>query len=177
MLTGGSERSDFVIASYASHYLGKHPYLWTAVAVGAVFVLHTLLEIVTSGFDLTWLAVAFSVHIFYLGACLAGAWYGRRHHAEFLEKKLARMKRKASREGRTSPSEPVPLLPATTTTVLPPAPPVLLPAPNATAPQQPSPTFGSDHMDQLKKLGDLRDAGVLTAEEFQTKKTEILGRI
>ena len=45
------------------------------------------------------------------------------------------------------------------------------PAPVAAAPAQP------DVMDQLRKLGELRDAGILTPEEFETKKTELLGRL
>lgn len=32
-------------------------------------------------------------------------------------------------------------------------------------------------VDQLKKLGELRDAGVLTPEEFESKKADILGRM
>jgi hypothetical protein len=32
-------------------------------------------------------------------------------------------------------------------------------------------------LDQLKKLSELRDAGVLTEDEFQAKKTETLARI
>lgn len=35
----------------------------------------------------------------------------------------------------------------------------------------------TDHADQLLKLAQLRDAGVLTPEEFETKKKEILDRI
>jgi Short C-terminal domain len=31
--------------------------------------------------------------------------------------------------------------------------------------------------EQIEKLAHLRDAGALTDEEFQAKKTEILGRI
>jgi Bacterial PH domain/Short C-terminal domain len=42
---------------------------------------------------------------------------------------------------------------------------------NAAAPAQP------DIADQLKKLGELRDAGVLTAEEFDSKKAELLARM
>ena len=30
-------------------------------------------------------------------------------------------------------------------------------------------------LDQLRQLGELRDAGVLTAEEFEAKKSLILG--
>jgi hypothetical protein len=34
-----------------------------------------------------------------------------------------------------------------------------------------------DYVAQLEKLGQLRDSGILTDEEFQTKKSEILRRI
>jgi len=34
-----------------------------------------------------------------------------------------------------------------------------------------------DIMDQLKRLGELRDAGVLTPEEFDAKKTDLLARL
>ena len=34
-----------------------------------------------------------------------------------------------------------------------------------------------DYADQLKKLADLRDSGILTEEEFQAKKTDILGKM
>jgi hypothetical protein len=34
-----------------------------------------------------------------------------------------------------------------------------------------------DYVAQLEKLGQLRDAGVLTDEEFQAKKIEMLRRI
>lgn len=34
-----------------------------------------------------------------------------------------------------------------------------------------------DPLDQLKRLGELRDAGVLTESEFQAKKAEILARL
>nr|WP_284501114.1 SHOCT domain-containing protein [Bowdeniella massiliensis] len=32
-------------------------------------------------------------------------------------------------------------------------------------------------MDQLRKLGELRDAGVLTEAEFEAKKADLLGRL
>jgi hypothetical protein len=32
-------------------------------------------------------------------------------------------------------------------------------------------------MEQLKKLAELRDAGILTAEEFDAKKAELLSRL
>ena len=34
-----------------------------------------------------------------------------------------------------------------------------------------------DPMEQLRKLGELRDAGILTEEEFAAKKADILGRL
>jgi len=34
-----------------------------------------------------------------------------------------------------------------------------------------------DPLVQLKQLGELRDSGVLTEEEFAGKKAEILGRL
>lgn len=40
-----------------------------------------------------------------------------------------------------------------------------------------APGGAPDYIDQLTRLGQLRDAGVLTEEEFQAKKAEILGRI
>jgi hypothetical protein len=32
-------------------------------------------------------------------------------------------------------------------------------------------------VDQLKKLAELRDAGIVSEEEFEAKKTELLGRM
>jgi hypothetical protein len=43
------------------------------------------------------------------------------------------------------------------------------------APQAPPPA--GDPMAMLQKLGQLRDAGILTDEEFQSKKAEILSRL
>lgn len=34
-----------------------------------------------------------------------------------------------------------------------------------------------DPMDQLRKLGELRDAGILTTDEFDAKKADLLGRL
>ena len=40
------------------------------------------------------------------------------------------------------------------------------------------PTAGQpDVMDQLKKLGELRNAGILSEDEFAAKKADLLGRI
>ena len=40
-----------------------------------------------------------------------------------------------------------------------------------------TPSVQPDVMEQLGKLGDLRDAGILTEDEFLSKKTELLGRL
>jgi hypothetical protein len=41
----------------------------------------------------------------------------------------------------------------------------------------PAPASGDDVYAQLAKLGELRDAGILTAQEFEAKKAQLLGRI
>jgi hypothetical protein len=41
--------------------------------------------------------------------------------------------------------------------------------------QQPAVSSEEDTIEQLKKLGELRDSGVLTEEEFQKEKRKILG--
>jgi hypothetical protein len=45
------------------------------------------------------------------------------------------------------------------------------------APAAPPPPSGDAIIDQIRKLGELRDAGVLTPEEFEAKKADLLGRI
>lgn len=47
----------------------------------------------------------------------------------------------------------------------------------ATAPAAPAAAPANDIMGQIKQLGELRDAGVLTAEEFDAKKTDLLRRL
>ena len=53
------------------------------------------------------------------------------------------------------------------------------PPPDAAAVPAPAPAsqpaLSDDVYDQLKKLGELREAGILTDDEFQAKKTQILG--
>jgi len=55
----------------------------------------------------------------------------------------------------------------------------LLSAPREQTPPAPvaSPSVAADPIEQLKRLGELRDAGVLTPEEFDAKKTDLLGRM
>jgi hypothetical protein len=159
--------ADCFIASYASHYLGEHPYRWIAVAVVCAYVAQLLLLLSPSRYVKSYgnllkiygnpywrgaehLGASHVVlglgYLATLGVCLAGAWYGRRHHDKFLANKLVRVERKAEKA--------------------------------AAKRQPPTPPTGTpDPLDQLTKLAGLRDAGVLTEEEFQAKKNEILGRI
>jgi Bacterial PH domain/Short C-terminal domain len=48
--------------------------------------------------------------------------------------------------------------------------------PSAPAPVADAPGAQADPLDQLKKLGELRDAGILTPEEFEAKKAALLER-
>ena len=43
------------------------------------------------------------------------------------------------------------------------------------APPQEGAAKEDDSLEQLKKLGELRDSGVLTDEEFEAQKKELLG--
>lgn len=47
-------------------------------------------------------------------------------------------------------------------------------APTAAAPQS-TPGAHPDKLEQLKQLGELRDSGVLTPEEFEREKQQLLG--
>ena len=42
-------------------------------------------------------------------------------------------------------------------------------------PQAPAPAAAADPIEQLAKLGELRDKGVLTDEEFAQQKAKLLG--
>lgn len=55
----------------------------------------------------------------------------------------------------------------------------VLSAPREQTPSAPatSPPPAADPIEQLKRLGELRDAGVLTPEEFEAKKADLLGRM
>ncbi len=48
---------------------------------------------------------------------------------------------------------------------------------HAAPPTAPSAESADDPYEALRKLASLRDAGVLTEEEFETKKQDLLGRI
>jgi hypothetical protein len=45
------------------------------------------------------------------------------------------------------------------------------------ASEQPAVAAAPDHVAQLQQLAQLRDAGILTDDEFTSKKQEILSRI
>ncbi|MBC7275680.1 MAG: SHOCT domain-containing protein [Nocardioides sp.] len=47
----------------------------------------------------------------------------------------------------------------------------------AAAPESERPTTDADPIEQLQRLGKLRDAGVVTDDEFAAKKAEILARL
>jgi hypothetical protein len=50
------------------------------------------------------------------------------------------------------------------------------PPPDAETPAAaPAAALADDVYDQLKKLGELHEAGILTDEEFQAKKSQLLG--
>jgi hypothetical protein len=48
---------------------------------------------------------------------------------------------------------------------------------SASAPAANSPEKTPDSLDMLRKLGELKDAGILTAAEFEAKKAELLARL
>ncbi len=61
-------------------------------------------------------------------------------------------------------------------TAAPPAAPAAVSPPEAAAPT-PEIDTAEEVADALKGLGDLRDRGIITQAEFETKKTELLGRL
>jgi hypothetical protein len=50
-------------------------------------------------------------------------------------------------------------------------------APAAPAPQEEQASGSADVPEQIKKLAELRDQGILTDEEFQVKKKELLAKL
>jgi len=49
------------------------------------------------------------------------------------------------------------------------------PAPAAPSPTPQAPAAQQDYITELKKLAELRDMGIITAEEFEAKKKQLLG--
>ena len=48
-------------------------------------------------------------------------------------------------------------------------------APPTAAPAAPAPAAGPSTIEQLKELGELRDQGILTEQEFAAEKSKLLG--
>jgi Short C-terminal domain len=181
----------FFISWYASHYLGKHPYRWTVAAVGGVFIIIVAANLGSFGagwrFVLYLSSVTFAHSSLVLNASLAGVWCGRGRHDKFLAKKLARLERKALRKKAGKRPESTPQSQATGMQASGQdfsAPQDLVPIavnvatqPNGAPPSPPHNLPTRDPFEQIEKLAHLRDTGVLTEEEFQAKKTEVLGRI
>jgi hypothetical protein len=187
----------FLIASYASHYFDKRPYLWTATAVGCALAIR---ELVLLGFRSTsagksliemygslagLLLAAVVVNLGYLFICMVGVWLGTRYHDEFLAKKLARMEGNAAREAAkqhesTLQNQTTATQASTQDSNAPEnsAPKLVTPIsrPND-LPSAPDNHRTSDPIKQIEKLAHLRDTGALNEEEFQAKKTDILSRI
>ncbi len=163
---------SFLLASYASHYIAKHTYRWTTVSAGLVAVILVLAFVGdpfvqrAQGLNLVLRILMCVVAVTgFVGACLIGTWHGRRHHDEFLKKKLERIERSAAQRGVVltgTPAQEVNSAPASR---------------NHPASQQAEALPGSDLVSLLSRLAELRDAGVLTETEFQAKKAEILARM
>lgn len=86
----------FAISMYGGHYLGEHPYRWTAVAV-LVMILARI--VIVSVFDATsgeqpqlpQLLATIWVHIVTLGVAFAGVYFGRQRQATFIAAKASRL--------------------------------------------------------------------------------------
>jgi hypothetical protein len=172
--------SYVLLATYASHYLARRPFLWTATAVGVAFAVRQLVVLafgpslttdLSAATGITLADLLANVTLIYLAilcACLAGAWLGTRDHDPFLTRKLARIESKVTTGTTTrDPHDLDDTGPE-----------------SATAADSPDDTRSGpdghqtlDPFIQLAKLTLLRDAGALTTDEFQAKKTEILSRI
>ncbi len=81
----------FPLASFTSHYLGKHPYMWIAGAVCAVLLIRLMIVAVTRGLSVQTFFLIVLNYLIYLVACLGGTWSGIKRHDQFLADKLARM--------------------------------------------------------------------------------------
>jgi hypothetical protein len=138
----------FFIAAYGSHYFGKRPYLYTSIAFGCAFIYQLLMYLVVFEKDGSSALEILMVFGAFNVVYLSFALAGVRVGRNRHAKFLAKKLERIERK-----------------------------ASRAAAAQQQSKASGPDPLDQLKKLGDLRDAGVVTQEEFQAKKAEILGRI
>lgn len=172
-------------ASYASHFLARRPYLWTAIAVGCALLIREVKGFIKAIYGSS-IVVLLAEAVCYLSGilfvCMVGVWVGGSYHEAFLAKQLARAKSKAPEQDPSTLQSQTSA--ATHTLVQGP------PAPQDSAPKLAtligeskdllSASDGhhtSDPVEQIEKLARLRDMGALTEEEFQAKKTEILVRI
>ena len=187
----------FLVASYASHYFAKRPYLWTAAAIGCALAIRLVVVLAlerTSGVKSfanslgSFAGVVMAIFIAYLGALfisLVGVWVGRRYHNEFLAKKAARMEGKAAKKRAVQDQSAVQSeITATQSSAQ-----DSNDSQNSAAelvtligrpdglPCAPDNSRISDPIKQIEELANLRDTGALTEDEFQAKKTEILCRI
>jgi hypothetical protein len=192
----------FLSSSYASHYFGNRPYLWTAAAVGCALAVREVVVVMVvrgskSGSQVQnfartaygsvagILAAEVVASLGILVVCMVGAWLGRRYHDGFLAKKLAHVEGKAAREAAnqrqsTHQSQTTAAQASAQDSSTPqnsaPKLVTLVSRPND-SPSAPDSHRTADPIKQIEKLAHLRDTGALTEEEFQAKKTEILCRI
>jgi hypothetical protein len=170
----------FLVASHASHYFAKRPYLWTATAIGVALAIRELvLFVFRSGFGgvyTTLAALEVPTYLGFFAIAMVAVWFGGRYHDAFLAKKLTRIEGKVARQRHSAPQDDEAL------------------THDSIAAQEPATKvatlFGSvdqlsvsdnhrtsDPVKQIERLWNLRDTGALTQEEFQAKKAELLCRI
>ena len=81
--------------------------------------------------------------------------------------------RKIERRGVRGVASPTVGAGALDRTILPPPPAAAAPDPTASPTAKPD----VDVVEQIRKLGELRDAGLLTADKFEAKKIDLLSRL
>ena len=154
----------FLSASYASHYLDSRPYAWITVAAFGIALYMFLLTLPLTERPLSLrVATIAALSVPILGISLCGVAHGRRRHTVFLAKKLRKVERKISKEDAAQRPRRTPQYLAHS-------------ADGNDAALASTPT-ASDPFEHLKKLAELRDMGVITEEDYQAKKDQILGRI
>ncbi|GAA1250614.1 hypothetical protein JOF42_002422 [Microbacterium phyllosphaerae] len=88
--------ASFLMATYASHYLGPRPYAMASVAVLGMVAARVVILVVTLSSIGAPDAIPFYLeglvlHVFTLGAVLLGVFVGRRRHTRFVAEKAARL--------------------------------------------------------------------------------------
>lgn len=111
------------ISARASHYLTDRPYLWTLAAVGLTFVLRLLI------LAMAWHAftadmgdeappLSSEIPLLFLGYaillpfCLAGVFFGRRRHDQFVAAKMAKLERSGQTQQQPIATLAPPRMPA-----------------------------------------------------------------